>query len=1589
MADSNSTPPALPYVGLRPYETEERDLFFGRDGEARLLGNKVLSTSLTLFYGPSGVGKSSVLRALVIPQLEEDEAVVAYFDSWAAERPVERLKAYLGGVLEARGIAHPLAASPTLLELLRLLSHVSKKTPVLILDQFEELLVNHPEELDAFGREIATVVRGAAVEAHLVLSLREEFLAALEPLRQHIVTLFQSTFRLAELQGDAVREAIVRPVAARDFRGSYEAAVVDRLLHELSGLPVLQLVCLRLWQAASARGTSLVTLALYEQLGGTDRVLADYVQEVMQAGRSHTNTAEMIRFLAPPSGLKISYTCADLMSHTGLDEQVIQAELDRLSDARILRPRTFGTSRRYELQHDALVKLLRPWAEDVRQKDRERLQREQERSKTRRKIVLAVVSGAVLVVVGGAVGLYKWNVAKTMKEAEHAAEIQRQKDIATFAQNQIAENTTNRFEALRSLQVNDFKKYQKDASQIFDNATVYLLWQEQNVQLDDADLQKLEHLLSIRGLPAGELESPDRRQRFLAFAALAKLLEENEDLLPAQYGVDTAGIDAVQLVDEWSEWPLRLEYPAGRKLNANAFGLYWQSLSQELARMWGIPTPRKMRVSEAPTLAARKLAMRSSDEVHSVLREFPDVDTKLWLNSEGLPDEALDFLEYFIDPADKTRVEIGAAEYWLVPRWTAPVWKVSGHLASRSEAYFAVQLARDILVQQPGLLLTQPVVDGLLDRLAQAHPHTVQQARATRGTMLRDDLIEVVLRQRSLVYLPVLLDALAQYPAEVESKAAVEGVLRDIDGFAPSTFAISGSLGIGESVPLFGPDTAFFGSSYHDTLDALPNPYAPMLRIRLGEEVADLLAKKDLLTPRTEEVVENVRVEFVRRYGMPLIGATFQLDTESLESHEVRVEVLDIERDASASLLLDPAQLDSFYKQLEQELLSQTTMHRVRLLTVEQVDSELESMPEKLSHWLLQEYSLTDIKGILRAVVTPEPAELEYFDNPAGTRVEAPQAHTIAHTQWLLGSLVFWTALDGKVTTRALGDRLRELQAARMQPPTSSISDDTRKDDTRKRLTKAVGLLDRGKVEAAAREFAAAIAQDRDGAKQAFLLEYVALLGRQIEAQLETSCSSRAPGELANSRWLSPEMLAVLEQRDRDTTDPAIWICLLSSRSTREQSPGRLAQLVRLASSSPAFDTWSPNQAGEFAIQGLMSYEYAGEPSDAVIGALRAAWRSANERWDASEAHKAHDDLRDWCQVRKLPRLCQPLLEISVTHAHEDPYDPLALAVEYSGLEADKCDIVKSLLDRSVENSSDDVRPVIEQFRDIIHAQCLANQVSGGDGSRRSSADAAFEALLGRPEDTWQPGNLRWAQSSAMDYYGHVSEYDRAQRLLTKLLADEPDDVDYLVGQLWLSVYREDPPEQLRRTLDALEAKHPKDSASLFARSLIEMILLSDKADAVVREFLLTEHENRSYVALIFAMMPNPDEQVHAAALELLVRLDAEGDSQTWPHRLAVGDVTAWREMLVAHCLGKLSKDELLASVENDEAFARSPLRYLDIPRRALATEAYFYVALRQHNDGEREASKANLQRVVKLGYVRYLEFHLAKQLLVGRWDNL
>lgn len=129
-----------PYIGLRPYTYEERNKFFGRDDDIHILLDKVMANRLTLLFAASGVGKSSLLAAGLIPQLREQVGYdVVYFRDWAADAETELKQAVVVALAASLPAGHVANWQPSLAAFLRRYSVFGADKLVVLFDRFLEV----------------------------------------------------------------------------------------------------------------------------------------------------------------------------------------------------------------------------------------------------------------------------------------------------------------------------------------------------------------------------------------------------------------------------------------------------------------------------------------------------------------------------------------------------------------------------------------------------------------------------------------------------------------------------------------------------------------------------------------------------------------------------------------------------------------------------------------------------------------------------------------------------------------------------------------------------------------------------------------------------------------------------------------------------------------------------------------------------------------------------------------------------------------------------------------------------------------------------------------------------------------------------------------------------------------------------------------------------------------------------------------------------------------------------------------------------------------------------------------------------------
>lgn len=381
---------AIPYPGLRPYREDERGKFFGREADKAILVDKILGNRLTLLFAASGVGKSSLLQAAVIPHLKADNgenlSVVCNID-WVSE-PLGRLREVILAALHEDGTlpADAHAEAGTLAELLEFCGLFVRPPLVLILDQFEEFFryQRHNTAFRPFIEQLAEVITDAALPVSVVISMREDFAMELNAFKPQLPTLlFENYYRLEKLNRKAATQAILDPV--RQVGCDYEPALLQRLLDDLKdhkreqgelphvtpavGLetvdpPYLQIVCAYLWRLKGEQETVL-RLASYEKAGGIEGILKYFLDDklVSLSPPEKQLASRAFDYLAAQRGLKMAYPLDVLARILKVEQTKLGKVLAKLAtgDMRILRDQECEEVVWYELYHDMFSYSIDKW----------------------------------------------------------------------------------------------------------------------------------------------------------------------------------------------------------------------------------------------------------------------------------------------------------------------------------------------------------------------------------------------------------------------------------------------------------------------------------------------------------------------------------------------------------------------------------------------------------------------------------------------------------------------------------------------------------------------------------------------------------------------------------------------------------------------------------------------------------------------------------------------------------------------------------------------------------------------------------------------------------------------------------------------------------------------------------------------------------------------------------------------------------------------------------------------------------------------------------------------------------------------------
>jgi len=274
--------PPEPYKFLDYFDKADAAIFHGRTHEAEMLIDLIQTSGLSILYGESGSGKTSLLRAAVLPNPRLEEYKVAY--ARPLSDTLDEIRQAIGGALST-DLAND-AANLSLIQLVGQYLRPNQKL-LLVLDQFEEFFIRQGEaNREHFIQELTEFLNQSHYDVRSLISLRSDYLDRLDELDTALgKDPLRNRMRLYNLGAANATAAIAEPAKAFDI--PLEPMLLDQLVSDLQQNDIapaqLQIVCHELWQdwQRQAKPAEGLTLRRYKELGETTALLTGYLDRVI------------------------------------------------------------------------------------------------------------------------------------------------------------------------------------------------------------------------------------------------------------------------------------------------------------------------------------------------------------------------------------------------------------------------------------------------------------------------------------------------------------------------------------------------------------------------------------------------------------------------------------------------------------------------------------------------------------------------------------------------------------------------------------------------------------------------------------------------------------------------------------------------------------------------------------------------------------------------------------------------------------------------------------------------------------------------------------------------------------------------------------------------------------------------------------------------------------------------------------------------------------------------------------------------------------------------------------------------------------
>ena len=370
-----------PYPGLEAFQEADAERFFGRTDQISRVRGRLQTEPFLAIVGPSGVGKSSFVRAGLVPALKTETR-------WHSlvlrpgRQPLLALAAAISPPNVDRDYLHSVAsrmyAEPGFLgAVLRKRANDNEQKLLVFVDQFEELYTLCPDVRirHSFVSSLRAAADDASSPVRVIISLRSDFLDRCAEDPAFMAVLTAGIHYLMPLGREGLWNALVRP--AEQVNHVFESsALVDRMLDEMASsanaLPLLQFAAARMWEFRD-RARCILTAASYTAMGGIAGALAVHADTILaELSHDRRRLAQLVfQRLVTPDGTRAIVDLDELVTLSP-DPLAVRRLVEALVSARLLVSNSDddGVGSTVEIVHESLIVAwpqLRQWTEAGRE----------------------------------------------------------------------------------------------------------------------------------------------------------------------------------------------------------------------------------------------------------------------------------------------------------------------------------------------------------------------------------------------------------------------------------------------------------------------------------------------------------------------------------------------------------------------------------------------------------------------------------------------------------------------------------------------------------------------------------------------------------------------------------------------------------------------------------------------------------------------------------------------------------------------------------------------------------------------------------------------------------------------------------------------------------------------------------------------------------------------------------------------------------------------------------------------------------------------------------------------------------------------